>query len=222
MNRHQLYRYILDWFFPNICPSCGEHIGYDEDFCSECLNELEPYYDGYEISDTTDFAAYCVYDDNVSRILNIFKRDSCGNTYYAFAFGIMQALRRRKLQDKFDMITFVPMTKADYRKRGYNQTELIVRELHFLADKPYIAALEKIRPTVHQKYLNGEERRENMKNAFAVRKNISVEGKRILVIDDVCTTGSTLSEAARALKEAGASEVYAAAFAKTRRKENKI
>ena len=216
MNRHQLYRYILDWFFPNVCPSCGGQIAYDEDFCGDCLNEIELFNEDYAIDGIGTFTAYCVYDDNISRILNTFKQDSCGNTYYAFAFGIMQALRKRKLTDEFDMIVSVPMTKADFRKRGYNQVELIAEELRHLIEKPYVKALIKVKETEHQKYLGENERRENVKGAFSVKKGISVEGKRILVIDDVCTTGSTIAEAARALKEAGASEVYGASFAKTR------
>ena len=114
-----------------------------------------------------------------------------------------------------DVILFVPMTAADKRKRGYNQTELIAKELHYILEKPCLNALVKVRETRSQKSLNENERRENVKNAFSVKNPEKLKGKNVLVIDDVCTTGSTLSEAARAIKAAGAGKVYAAAFAKT-------
>lgn len=215
MNKHELYRYALDWFFPNICPSCEEQIGYDEAFCDECLNELIPYEGNFSVENGDWFTAYCIYDDTVKRILNRYKKNSCGNTYYAFAFGIMQALRRNKLSDDFDIIASIPMEKSDLKARGYNQTELIARELHFLMDKPYVNALKKIRRTEPQKSLGEEDRRQNMVNAFKINDKISLADKRVLVIDDLCTTGSTLSEAARALKEGGARTVFTAAFAKT-------
>ena len=215
MNKHKLYRYALDWFFPNICPSCGEQIGYDEAFCDECLSEFLPYNGSFSVENADWFTAYCMYDDTVKRILNRFKRDSCGNTYYAFAFGIMQALRRNRLSGEFDIIASIPMEKSDYKARGYNQTELIAEELHFLMNKPHIKALYKVRRTEPQKSLGEGERRLNMKNAFKAEEKISIKDKRVLVIDDLCTTGSTLSEAARALREGGASAVFAAAFAKT-------
>lgn len=215
MNKHKLYRYALDWFFPNICPSCGEQIGYDEAFCDECLCEFQPYEGNFSVENADWFTAYCLYDDTVSRILNVFKHESCGNTYYAFAFGIMQALRRNKLSSEFDIIASIPMEKSDLIARGYNQTELIADELQFLMEKPHVRALDKIRHTQPQKTLGALERRSNMVNAFKVAEGISIVDKRVLVIDDLCTTGSTLSEAARALKEGGASHVFTAAFAKT-------
>lgn len=215
MNKHELYRYALDWFFPNICPSCGEQIAYDEAFCDECLSELILYEGDFSVENADLFTAYCIYDKTVKRILNRYKRDACGNTYYAFAFGIMQALRRKKLSGEFDIIVSIPMEKSDLKTRGYNQTELIAEELHFLMDKPHIRVLQKIRRTEPQKSLGEEERRKNMVNAFKTAEGITLEGKNVLVIDDLCTTGSTLCEAARALKEGGAARVIAASFSKT-------
>lgn len=215
MNKHKLYRYALDWVFPNICPSCGEQIGYDEAFCDECLNELILYEGDFSVKNADSFTAYCIYDHTVSRILNRFKYDPCGNSYYAFAFGIMQALRRNRLSGDFDIIVSIPMEKSDYNARGYNQTELIADELHFLMDKPHIKALKKVRRTEPQKSLDGEKRRLNMIDAFNVENELLISDKRVLVIDDLCTTGSTLSEAARAIRKGGARTVLTATFAKT-------
>ena len=107
------------------------------------------------------------------------------------------------------------MTRDDFEDRGYNQVELMAKEIHFLLDIPVIDALEKHKATKSQKSLNGEERKTNVSGAFRVKTGIDLKGKKLLLIDDVCTTGSTLSEAARILKDEGASEVITAAFAKT-------
>ena len=110
------------------------------------------------------------------------------------------------------------MTRDDLEDRGYNQVELMANEIHFLLDIPVIDALEKLKATKSQKTLNAEERKTNISGAFRTKTGIDLKGKKLLLIDDLCTTGNTLSEAARALKEVGASEVITAAFAKTMNK----
>lgn len=110
------------------------------------------------------------------------------------------------------------MGKKDLNHRGYNQTKLIAKELTGITEIRNAPLLRKIKDTKEQKRLNAAERRENLKNAFAVNPKADVKGKNVLIIDDVCTTGSTLSEASRILKEAGADKVIAAVFAKVIKK----
>lgn len=215
MKTHNFYRFIIDLLYPNICPSCGVRIDYNGDFCDNCREKLVRCSSNYPIENADETAFFCEYTKEVKAITLKFKKDPCGNTYYAYAKGIAEALAEKKLSDKIDVILFVPMTAADKRKRGYNQTELIAKELHYILEKPCLNALVKVRETRSQKSLNENERRENVKNAFSVKNPEKLKGKNVLVIDDVCTTGSTLSEAARAIKAAGAGKVYAAAFAKT-------
>ncbi|MGN0655913.1 MAG: ComF family protein [Ruminiclostridium sp.] len=215
MKSHNLYRFIIDLLYPNICPSCGVRIDYNGDFCDSCREKLIPYSGDYAIENADETAFFCEYTKEVKAITLKFKKDPCGNTYYAYAKGIAAVLAEKKLSDKLDLILFVPMTAADKRKRGYNQTELIAKELRYILDKPCLNALIKTRETRSQKSLSENERRENVKNAFSVKSPEKLKSKNVLVIDDVCTTGSTLAEAARAIKAAGAGKVFAAAFAKT-------
>lgn len=215
MKLHDFYRFIIDLLYPNICPYCGVRIEYNGDFCDSCRKRLVPYSGDYAIENADGSAFFCVYTDEVKAVTLKFKKNPCGNTYYAYAKGIAAALAEKNLSDKIDVILFVPMTAADKRKRGYNQTELIAKELRYILDKPCINSLVKVRETRSQKSLTENERRENVKNAFSVRSPEKLRSKNVLVIDDVCTTGSTLAEAARAIKAAGAGKVYAAAFAKT-------
>lgn len=215
MKAHNLYRFLIDLLYPNICPACGVRIDYNGDFCDSCREKLVRYSGDYSIENADETAFFCVYTEEVKAITLKYKKDPCGNTHYAYAKGIAAVLAEKKLSDKLDLILFVPMTAADKRKRGYNQTELIAKELRYILEKPCLNALVKVRETRSQKSLSGMERRVNVKNAFSAKNPEKLRGKNVLIIDDVCTTGSTLAEAARAIKAAGAEKVYAAAFAKT-------
>lgn len=114
-----------------------------------------------------------------------------------------------------DMIVPVPLSKAHYKKRGYNQAGLLARPLAYAVEKPYRpGALERTRDTLSQVHLGAHERRKNVSNAFGAKAEI-VKGKNILVIDDVTTTGSTISACAKALKSAGASTVFGMTLARS-------
>lgn len=175
----------------------------------------------FHIEHVDQFVAYCYYEGKVRHALRKYKITAKGNSYYAFAFGIVQALRRKKLTSGLDGVVYIPMTKAAEKERGYNQVELMAKEIHHLLKIPVYKPLVKIRTTKSQKSLTAAARSTNIKGAFSIVSEEDVKGKKLLLIDDLCTTGNTLSEAARVLKEAGASEVIAASFAKTKDTEFK-
>lgn len=215
VRKHRLYRYLIHFIYPNRCPGCDKIIAYNDAYCAGCARRTVLYEGDFAVPNTDGFAAFCVYREMVKKVLLHFKHDSCGNTDYAFACGIFEALRSRELCGGIDVITYIPMLRSDREKRGYNQAELIARELRFLVKAPCAELLEKCRETRQQKSLDGGERRTNVLGAFRVIDPETVRGRCILLVDDLCTTGSTLSEAAKALKEAGAFKVIAAAYAKT-------
>ena len=213
---HRIYRYFIDWLYPNVCPVCGKYIDHDADLCAECKSGLRLYTGEYPIPGADGFAAYCLYSGSIKGAILHFKHDDCGNSYYAFAVGIYEAVKAKGFDDDIDLIVPIPSSKRSLKKRGYNQTELIAKELRYLIGAPYANVLEKVTETKEQKSLHMNERAANVAGAFGIRKKApEIKGKTILVIDDVCTTGSTLAEAARTLKAAGAGKVYTAAFAKT-------
>lgn len=220
---HRLYRYLIDWLYPNICPCCKKTIAHDADFCPECKSRITRYTGTSVIPYTDGFAAFCAYDDFIRPAVLEFKHESCGNTYYAFACGIYTALCEKGLNADIDIIVPIPISDKTMSKRGYNQTELIAKELRFLMNVPYKNVLIKTRDTEAQKSMKrAADRRENAEGVYAVSaKAGDISGKRILLIDDVCTTGSTLGSAAKVLKEAGAAAVAAASFAKTIKKSEK-
>jgi competence protein ComFC len=114
----------------------------------------------------------------------------------------------------FDLIVPVPLHPAKRRERGFNQAELLARALSRRTRLPIVLALERVRYTTTQTALDRTERMENLRNAFRLRPGRNVRGSRVLLVDDVLTTGSTLSECARVLKKSGASSVYAATAAR--------
>jgi competence protein ComFC len=115
---------------------------------------------------------------------------------------------------RFDIIVPVPLHPARKRERGFNQASLLAELLSAQISIQCTPLLERVRYTTTQTALDRGERMENLHNAFRLRKNMNVQDLRVLLIDDVLTTGSTLSECARVLKHAGAISVHAATAAR--------
>jgi competence protein ComFC len=115
---------------------------------------------------------------------------------------------------QFDVIIPVPLHPAKQRERGFNQAGLLAASLAHRTKLPMDSALERIRYTSTQTAFDRAERLENLRNAFRLRRRGNVRDLRVLLVDDVLTTGSTLSECARVLKDAGALSVYAATAAR--------
>jgi competence protein ComFC len=114
----------------------------------------------------------------------------------------------------FDMVVPVPLHPARERERGFNQSALIAQVLSAHTKWPLARLLERTRYTTTQTAFDRAARLQNLRGAFRLRKTDDVRGLRVLLIDDVLTTGSTLSECARVLKTAGARSVHAATAAR--------
>ena len=208
-------RFILDLIYPNRCPFCDSCIPYDEYYCTRCREHLSPPPEHDDFADIDFFTAVTEYDKFSIPLINEMKKESNGYALSAAAFMIFQSLAAAKLLNSIDIVTYVPMRRKDKLKRGYNQTAIIARELAQIAEKPCAALLKKVRDTSQQKTLGAVDRRKNVKDAFAHKSRHNIQGKTVLIIDDVCTTGSTLHEAVGKLKGAGAEKVIASVFAKT-------
>lgn len=217
---HRIYRYWIDWLYPNICPCCGKNIEHDADFCASCKSAITPYNDEKTIDGVDRYTSYCFYDHNIDNAILAFKKNPNGNSYYAFAKGMAEAVEKCGISHDIDLIVPIPISPKKKKERGYNQTELIAKELRFLLNVPYANVMTKVKDTKEQKTLGRAERAENLTGAFGIsEKAPDIKGKRLLVIDDVCTTGSTLTEAANVLRSGGAGKVYAVSFAKTPNKK---
>lgn len=121
-------------------------------------------------------------------------------------FSLLMAETAVKFDRSFDIISYVPMTKKAVRKRGYNQSEILARGLSRYIGIPVVKAINKTKNNLPQRTLDSKQRKENVKGAFSVCTEI--KGKSVLLVDDIITTGSTISECAGILYDAGASSVY--------------
>jgi ComF family protein len=109
----------------------------------------------------------------------------------------------------------IPMEIKKLKKRGYNQSEELAKELGHLINVPTTSqVLIKVKKTLPQMQLSAKERSENLKNAFLVKNHQEIQGKKIWLVDDVYTTGSTMEECAKTLKQAGAKQVWGIAIAR--------
>jgi competence protein ComFC len=121
---------------------------------------------------------------------------------------LTQGLRDPRLKGRsFDAVVPVPLHPLRRREREFNQAEVLSRELARKNNLAFCEALERLRYTVTQTHFDRRRRMQNLRDAFGLRRNVPVQGKDLLLVDDVLTTGSTLDECARVLLAAGARSV---------------
>lgn len=216
-------RRLLHLLFPTKCPICGRIIDYNDDFCKEC-RALLTVYDGCFDADYADsFTAAFVYDKKISPAIMLLKDGICGNAAFALGKALADAISKNLPHCMFDIIIPVPLHSSAHRRRGFNQSELIAKELSENLGVPLCSsATVKHRKTKEQKSLSRRERQINLLGAFKITKPELINGKRVLIVDDVCTTGSTLSEFAKLLKKNGAAEVHCAVCCKTPILKNEV
>ncbi|NJN95963.1 MAG: ComF family protein [Anaerolineales bacterium] len=134
----------------------------------------------------------------------------------AFILATILAEAYRRFQLKVDVIMPVPLHPSRLRERGYNQSELLAKSLSELLDLPLDSrTLQRTRSTKSQMTLGFNERHQNVAEAFAC-ESFAGTGQTILLVDDVCTTGSTLDACADALKKMGVGAVWGLTLAKAR------
>jgi ComF family protein len=165
----------------------------------------------------TRAAAAGLYEGPLRQAIHRFKYEGRTGLVQPLARFMATHLREPFYPPAVDMIVPVPLHPKRLRQRGFNQSLVLSRRL-FEHDHRRIVVdlLERCRWTQPQMLLKGEARRENMKDAFAVRKPARVSGRSVMIVDDVYTTGTTVSECARVLKRAGATVILVLTLARVR------
>jgi competence protein ComFC len=238
LHTSELFQAAVSLLYPATCTTCGKSVRAGEYLCDACEAKIvrivppfcETCSEPFEGSMTSAFtcancahrtiyfdAAVAAYRgrDIVREIIHEFKYARQIHLRHLVAHWLRAALDDERLRDiSFDLIVPVPLHPARQRERGFNQAGLLAESLSAETSMPSTPVLERIRYTTTQTALDRSERMENLHNAFRLRKNADVRGLRVLLIDDVLTTGSTLSECARVLKRAGAISVHAATAAR--------
>ena len=204
---------ILDIFYPRTCGFCGQKIN-ERYTCRKCLNIIEYYQEKVVISTTIADKHY----DKIFSALNyrgFFKDKMLSYKFHNEKYlGVCFAEILVKLIGEYDLnadiIIDVPISKSRLRERGYNQSEVIATKVaDFTRIKYQKNILVKTKNNLRQSELTLYERKENVKNVYSIKNIENIKNKKILLIDDIFTTGATLKECARLLKQNGAQEVIA-------------
>ena len=208
---------LLDLLFPPKCPFCGRVLD-TSGICDACRREL-PWTEGDEalrrLSGGLRCAAPLRYEGLAKAGLHRFKFQ--GMSSAAGPLGELVArCAAEQLSGEFDTVTWVPVSAKRLRQRGYDQARLLAERACALWDTAPVRLLDK---TVHNPAQSGlkegSARRDNVRGVYRAADPDGTRGRRILPVDDICTTGATLAECARVLREAGAADVVCAAAALT-------
>lgn len=226
---------VSDIFFPsNIkCIFCGEECNSGVSICSECLTKL-PYITGKTCSkcggrvleedtcidcskDLHSFAKnYCVFDyDGVIRD-KILAFKKYGRRHIGEVFSIIMLDKFIKCNIPCDIIIPMPIHKSREKERGFNQSDILVKDIADYTGRVKYNIIEKVINTPHQTGLSRENRKTNLDGAFRVVDKSAIKGKTILVIDDIYTTGSTMAQVSDTLLKSGAKSVYGMCLARAK------
>ena len=216
----ELFKKLSDLLFPPRCPFCRRILrDGEEHLCRECRETL-PWTRGAAREQKPRHLDGCVsalyYEDLVRRSLLRFKFG--GMSVYAPRYAALMLPCVMDSAYPFDLICWAPLSRKRLRRRGYDQARLLAEALAARLDKPCLPLLRKNRDNPPQSGTGSAEmRRKNVSGVYSVTDPALVKGRRVLLVDDIVTTGATLSECARVLKAAGARGVTAVTLARGRK-----
>lgn len=220
-------------FFPERCAACGEVVAVGEGLCPACRDTMPRI--GVPVCPLCGLEkAWCEckrrrrhyervvapwYYDGKGKDA-VLRMKARGDTVAValFAEELADTVRQYYEEISFDGVVFVPCTRRERRRRGYNPGEMVARATAKALELPLWSCLMKLMDTPSQKTLSAERRTGNLLGVFEVTDE-AVADKTLLLVDDVVTTGATLDECAKMLKIYGARAVYAATVAATRKQK---
>lgn len=203
----QILRFLQSFLFKSKCVCCKKHS--NQSICEDCLKQIT--YNGAEpvrFYEGVPFYSATKYTGNIRKALLGLKFETKTDVTHILArilFDYWQTLSFSK--NNFEIIP-VPIHKKKIRQRGFDQAKLIAQEFSSLSNNRFNASyLIRSKETLPQFRLSQEERKANLKNAFTVNKKCAPQ-LTILLFDDICTTGATLYEAIKLLKDEGLTNIY--------------
>ncbi|MBQ7960711.1 MAG: ComF family protein [Clostridia bacterium] len=197
------------------CEKCGKTVvSYGQQkLCVFCLETFPLYFDR--------IVSVFPYVSPVSDAVQRYKGLNLQSNASGFAEYIAERIEEEYKNTSFDFLCCVPSSSDKRRERGFDSVELIAQRVSGITGIPMKRkVLKKVRKTKKQTELKYHERLENLRGSMAVCENVSVEGKTVLLVDDVCTTRATIIECSRALKAAGAKRVFAVTLGTTENRYN--
>ena len=231
----KFFNQILDFIYPPLCPVCGNSVESHGTLCAKCwagfdwISNPKCVKCGYPFPADLDLGpapmcphcaageceldfirSACVYDDFSKNVMLPFKHAS--NLKYQQLMSRAMINSLRDLEFDVDLVIPVPLANRRLFKRGYNQATLLARPIakYFNAGLDVDSLSRKYKPDMGHK--TTKQRHENVRGVFRVKNKDKLRGKKILLVDDVMTSGATFYELNRVLRRAGASKVYAVSF----------
>lgn len=205
----------MEWLFPSRarCVCCGDATGQERPWlCEVCRETLSGMIIGPKAARGFDGAAFAYrYGGPAKALVLGLKYSGWRAMAKDMAKSMAEVWTLTGIADA-DGIVCVPMHPKRRRKRGFNHAEALALETAALIGLPFEDALARTRNTVQQAKLNGEARRKNLCGAFSSKP---LPGRRVILVDDVFTTGTTARECAKALRDAGAETVYLLTFSRS-------
>jgi ComF family protein len=210
---------LLDLVFPPKCILCGKLLKKGEtDLCKHCRVETPEYPSGKRKLQFLDsFTSVWYYEEYPRK--SILRYKFGGRRHYAPAYGRILAMKiLREQEASFDCLTWVPVSPLRKLSRGFDQVALLALNVGKELEIQPVPLLKKIRHNRRQSGIpDAAMRRANVLGAYRAENLSQIQGKKILLLDDVLTTGATVEECARVLLTAGAKEVHCAAIAAPRK-----
>ena len=216
-----ILKVIWNLLFPPKCTLCGKLLEKNEtDLCRTCRvdsPECPGLHKNFSFLDS--WAAVWYYEKSVRDSLLRYK--FCRARHYAPVYGRMLAMRLQQVYpDGFDVLTWVPVSRLRRFTRGYDQVELLAEAVGEELGMIPVRAIKKVRHNRPQSGIAGQaKRRANVLGAYKILEPQAVQGKCVLLLDDIITTGATAGECARVLLTAGAKEVHCGLIAAARNHE---
>lgn len=207
----------LDYFFPPICGMCGE---INENYiCNNCYENIKKIkkcvINEYNNRNFSKHLYIFKYEGIIRNKIIEYKFEDKGYLYKMFAKIILSDKKTCNFIKKYDVIIPVPISKKRKKKRGYNQSELVANELaQKLNQDIWTDIIIKKKDNKPQSELNKLERIKNVEDIYEINKPIEEKNKKVLLLDDIYTTGSTVNEIARKLKQNQTQEIGVITLAK--------
>jgi len=215
----KLYYYLMNLLFPPKCILCGKLLEkHEQDLCRDCRTDSPEYPNRKENLQFLDsFTAVWYYEGNVRKSLLRYK--FYGARSFAAGYGRILAMKLLEIHpDGFDCLTWIPVSPLRKFTRGYDQVELLAEAVGRELGMEPLPLLKKVRHNRPQSGISdAAKRRANVLGAYREFNREAISGKRILLLDDILTTGATAGEAGRVLLTAGAKEIHCAAMAAARK-----
>lgn len=210
---------FLDYVFPQFCLGCQRE---GTIFCATCLKKLELLPNNPKPWPEENFffdeCHVCLDYHNplIKKLIKKYKYGFFDNLAEPIADLYIQKIKKLKLSNDY-ILCNTPLHPSKKRKRGFDQTEILAKKISSKTNLNYYDLLVRAKRTKTQAQLDKLARQKNVNQAFIINKNIDlnlIKGQKIVLIDDIATTGATLNEAALVLKKAGFSQIIGLALAK--------